>query len=95
MIRGAESLTDRLADARRERTPPPPARAAQLARALPKVAAPAAERARDQLILRLAGDRLRELRDDGVTFGYIARIYGVETEEITRLHDELIRPRGI
>lgn len=34
------------------------------------------ERAR--LLRRLAADRLRDLRDDGVTVGYMARIYGVE-----------------
>lgn len=35
-----------------------------------------AERAR--LLRRLASDRLRDLRDDGVTVGYMARMYGVE-----------------
>jgi hypothetical protein len=30
------------------------------------------------LLRRLAGDRLRDLRDDGVTVGYMARMYGVE-----------------
>jgi hypothetical protein len=34
------------------------------------------ERAR--LLCRLAADRLRDLRDDGVTVGYMARMYGVE-----------------
>lgn len=34
------------------------------------------ERAR--LLRRLAADRLRDLRDDGVTVGYMARMYGVE-----------------
>lgn len=46
-------------------------------RALPLEQDPqAAEQAR--LLRRLATDRLRELRDDGVTPGYIARMYGVE-----------------
>lgn len=31
-----------------------------------------------RLLRRLACDRLRDLRDDGVTVGYIARMYGVE-----------------
>ncbi|MBB4636133.1 hypothetical protein [Longimicrobium terrae] len=46
-------------------------------RALPLDPDPqAVEQAR--LLRRLATDRLRELRDDGVTPGYIARMYGVE-----------------
>jgi len=46
-------------------------------RALPLDPDPhAVEQAR--LLRRLAADRLRELRDDGVTPGYIARMYGVE-----------------
>ena len=35
-----------------------------------------AERAR--LLRRLAADHLRDLRDDGVTVGYMARMYDVE-----------------
>jgi hypothetical protein len=34
--------------------------------------------ARAQLLRRLATDRLRDLRDDGVTIAYMARMYGVE-----------------
>jgi hypothetical protein len=34
--------------------------------------------ARARLLRRLAADRLRDLRDDGVTVGYMARMYGVE-----------------
>ncbi|HEY0017705.1 MAG TPA: hypothetical protein VGC13_15440 [Longimicrobium sp.] len=34
--------------------------------------------ARAALLRRLACDRLRDLRDDGVTVGYMARMYGVE-----------------
>jgi hypothetical protein len=37
-----------------------------------------ADAARAGLLRRLAADRLRDLRDDGVTVGYMARIYGVE-----------------
>jgi len=44
-------------------------------RALP-VDAKDTERA--NLLRRLAADRLRDLRDDGVTIAYIARMYGVE-----------------
>lgn len=38
------------------------------------------EGARARLVRRLAADRLRELRDDGVTLAYVARMYGVEPE---------------
>ena len=34
--------------------------------------------ARARLLRRLACDRLRDLRDDGVTVAYMARMYGVE-----------------
>lgn len=37
-----------------------------------------ADAARAALLRRLACDRLRDLRDDGVTVGYMARMYGVE-----------------
>lgn len=37
-----------------------------------------ADAVRARLLRRLACDRLRDLRDDGVTVGYMARIYGVE-----------------
>lgn len=37
-----------------------------------------ADTARARLLRRLACDRLRDLRDDGVTVGYMARMYGVE-----------------
>lgn len=33
---------------------------------------------RATLLRRLACDRLRDLRDDGVTLAYMARMYGVE-----------------
>jgi hypothetical protein len=38
------------------------------------------ELARAALLRRLAADRLRDLRDDGVTVAYMARMYGVERE---------------
>src|SRR5688500_7390834 len=37
-----------------------------------------ADTVRARLLRRLACDRLRDLRDDGVTVGYMARMYGVE-----------------
>ncbi|MBW3571237.1 MAG: hypothetical protein KY467_09030 [Gemmatimonadetes bacterium] len=46
-------------------------------RAVPLDAA-TADAALAQLLRRLASDRLRDLRDDGVTVAYIARMYGVE-----------------
>ena len=49
---------------------------------------PAAER----LIRALARDRLRDLRDDGVTIGYIGRMYGVSGERMQEIERELARP---
>lgn len=46
-----------------------------------------AERAR--LLRRLAADRLRDLRDDGVTVGYMARMYGVEQGMMEEMIGEL------
>lgn len=48
-----------------------------------------AERA--QLLRRLAADRLRDLRDDGVTVGYMARMYGVDPE----LMEEMVGTLGL
>ncbi len=50
-------------------------------RALPAAPDPA-ELARAALLRRLAADRLRDLRDDGVTVGYVARMYGVDREQM-------------
>ena len=59
-------------------------------RPLPLDADPAdAERAR--LLRRLASDRLRDLRDDGVTVGYMARMYGVEQ----RTMEEMLNALGL
>lgn len=44
----------------------------------------------DTLVLRLAADRLRELRDDGVTLDYVARMYGVGAERMEILYHRLI-----
>jgi hypothetical protein len=43
----------------------------------------------DPLVRRLALDRLRDLRDDGVTREYVGRIYGVSAERIRELEREL------
>ncbi len=43
----------------------------------------------DPLIRRLALDRLRDLRDDGVTTEYIGRMYGVSAERIRLLEEQL------
>ena len=50
-----------------------------------------ADTERGQLLRRLAADRLRDLRDDGVTVGYMARMYGVEQE----LMEEMVRTLGL
>jgi len=45
---------------------------------------------RARLLRRLAADRLRDLRDDGVTLAYMARMYGVEPE----LMEEMVGALG-
>ncbi|MDB4951054.1 MAG: hypothetical protein JWM27_3703 [Gemmatimonadetes bacterium] len=98
MVRAAESATARRTEApARDFAAPGDPRRAPRPRALPPLEPrpDAAQEARARLILRLAADRLRELRDDGVTFGYIARIYDVPPETMTRLYDDLVRPRGM
>jgi len=45
---------------------------------------PATE-ARIRLISQLAADRLRDLRDDGVSTAYIARMYGVDPSTIQEM----------
>lgn len=57
--------------------------------ALP-VDGPAGDELRELLVRRLAADRLRDLRDDGVTMGYVARMYGVDTEILEQLAAELL-----
>lgn len=59
-------------------------------RPLPLDADPA-DAARAKLLRRLASDRLRDLRDDGVTVGYMARMYGVEQA----LLEEMISALGL
>ena len=58
-------------------------------RALP-VQDPARREAREALLRRLAADRLRDLRDDGVTTAYVARMYGVERELLEEAMDEVL-----
>ncbi len=59
-------------------------------RAIPLDADPA-DAARAKLLRRLACDRLRDLRDDGVTVGYMARMYGVEQG----MMEEMINALGL
>ncbi|HEX6751503.1 MAG TPA: hypothetical protein VF092_29695 [Longimicrobium sp.] len=47
----------------------------------------------EALIRRLAADRLRDLRDDGVTLAYVARMYGVDAALMERLQAELVPTR--
>lgn len=46
---------------------------------------------RGRLLRRLAADRLRELRDDGVTISYMARMYGVEQGQM----EEMVTALGL
>ena len=53
---------------------------------------PAYGEVRESLIRTLALDRLRDLRDDGVTRNYMGRMYGVSGECMERLEGELREP---
>jgi len=44
---------------------------------------------REAVIRRMAADRLRDLRDDGLTLAYAARMYGIGAEEMAALEAEL------
>ncbi|MEW5930769.1 MAG: hypothetical protein AB1941_25185 [Gemmatimonadota bacterium] len=44
----------------------------------------------ERLLRRLAADRPRELRDDGMTTDCVARIYGVSPERMEILYRELL-----
>jgi hypothetical protein len=50
--------------------------------------------AREDLVRRMAADRLRDLRDDGVTMAYVARMYGVDPETLERLSADLLPRRS-
>ena len=73
----------------------PPAEDRQTASVTPirpfPVDAGRADAERATLLRRLASDRLRDLRDDGVTVGYMARMYGVEQG----LMEEMINALGL
>lgn len=90
MVHGAEALLDRRGDGEE--------RAGTLAERAP--AASLLHRSRvgpsrlpdagTELVRRLAADHLRELRDDGVTLDYVARMYGVSRDRMEILYRELI-----
>lgn len=65
--------------------PRPPIRALPLVEAEPDPT--------EQLIRRLAADRLRELADDGVTLAYVARMYDVPADQMEHLRNELLPSR--
>jgi|GEM_PF-6800221 len=44
----------------------------------------------ERLVRKLAADHLRELRDDGLTIDYVARMYGVSPERMEILYGELL-----
>jgi hypothetical protein len=48
----------------------------------------------DSVILRLAADRLRDLRDEGLTAACIGRMYGLESEELEAIAARLLPSRG-
>ena len=48
---------------------------------------------REALIHRLAADRLRDLRDDGVTMAYVARMYEVDAGLLQRVLADLVPTR--
>ncbi len=50
--------------------------------------------AREDLVRRMAADRLRDLRDDGVTMAYVARMYGVDCDALERLAADLLPRRS-
>lgn len=94
MIQSADPLRGRRgdaggrADARRE--PPADDPASSAARNRFPAREPGPE---ECLIRRLAADHLRELRDDGVTLDYVARMYGVSPERMEILFHELFPSR--
>jgi len=47
----------------------------------------------EQVIRRLAADRLRDLADDGVTLACMARMYDIPADHLERLREKLIPSR--
>lgn len=94
MIQSADSLlgrrgdTGERADARREPPPEDPAPSATRSRIPGREPGP-----EERLIRQLAADHLRELRDDGVTLDYVARMYGVSPERMEILFNDLFPSR--
>lgn len=71
-----------------------PTPAATLHRVIRALPADDGEReARERLIHALAADRLRDLRDEGVTLAYVARMYGVDAAEMESVEAELLPSR--
>lgn len=87
MIRGADTLPDWPVNPAAER---PQDRGLLPGPRLVSDEDAAALEARTRLMAKLAADRLRELRDDGVTLHYIARMYEVAPESMERLYGELV-----
>ena len=73
------------------RQPPPVAAESRPLRVIP--ADPEENARREALIHRLAADRLRDLRDDGVTMAYVARMYDVDRALLDSLLDQLVPTR--
>lgn len=71
--------------------PPSDARAGASVTPIRPLPVDAEESPRARLVRQLASDRLRDLRDDGVTVGYMARMYEVEPE----LMEELVGTLGL
>ncbi|HEU0014234.1 MAG TPA: hypothetical protein VFQ45_11155 [Longimicrobium sp.] len=44
---------------------------------------------RERLVRRLAADRLRDLRDDGLSTAYMARMYAVDRDTLEEVMGEL------
>lgn len=65
--------------------PPAEARASAPVTPIRPRSVDAEESPRARLVRQLAADRLRDLRDDGVTVAYMARMYGVEPELMEEL----------
>jgi hypothetical protein len=54
----------------------------------------AGRQVRERLLRQLAADRLRDLRDDGVTTAYVARMYAVDPTVLEELQADLLPGGG-